>query len=163
MFENKIVTDLTALFGAITGTLALVFQYYIYTKDRSRLRLIPSMAIVSSLTDNPIDRQKLIDFKLDVVNTGRRVAFVESVHIEVRQNWWRRFFSPKVKIGVFDGAESKRFVQINEGEKEHFSLNRWTGSFNVIASKMAKNEKVVVTLTTGEEVSKWFETVKPKT
>lgn len=153
------LTDLAAFWGAFSGTLAVLLQILLFYKDRVKIELLPQMVIRSSLSSNPLDSTPLIDFNVDVVNNGRRVAFIEEVGIRMKGKF--RLFSRRraTTIQLFSAKDDGGYKQINEGQKLGFEKRRWIGDFIVMAENMGDKEKVYVKLTSGAEIEKAFGTI----
>jgi len=82
----------------------------------------------------------MIDFDVEVVNVGRRVARIEEVGIHIFGK-----VSPRdkhgVKIIVFSGNDDGVF-SLQEGEKKVFELRRWPKTLQDMAEHFADEETV---------------------
>lgn len=156
------LTEITAFLGALTGTFALLFQASAHIKDRSKLRPSPKMSICSSFSRNFTDAAEMIDFEVDVVNIGQRVAIVDKVSLSVNYSWWKRFFLKKysTEIIVFLAQSENQCKVLTEGQKFTFELRRWDDLLQNLSETMNVKEYVIVKLTTGQVVKAKFTTTK---
>jgi hypothetical protein len=145
----KIITAIVAVWGAITGTIALSTQLLQLRRDRTNLKLKPRMTIGCSIDKGVIEAMEMIDFDVEVVNVGRRVARIEEIGIYIRGK-----ASPRDKHGVniivFNGKEDGVF-SLQEGEKKVFELRRWSKTLQDMAEHFADEETVYVRLTSGKQ------------
>ena len=74
---NTSPIDYIAIWGAVTGSVALIIQLLQFARDRSRLKLDASFLICSDI-QRPEMRLK---FELNIVNIGRRPIVIESAGV----------------------------------------------------------------------------------
>jgi hypothetical protein len=153
----KIVTAVVAVWGAITGTIALSTQLLQLRRDRTDLKLQPQMTIRSSINKDLIDAIEMIDFQVEVVNVGRRVARIDEVGIHIKG---RAKLQDKhgLNIIVFNGKEDGIF-SLQEGEKKVFEMRRWPRTLQDMAEHFADEESVYVRLTSGKQYSALLRTL----
>ncbi len=158
MPDSSSWTELAAFWGAFTGSIAVVIQGAHFFKDRAKIVLEPRMSVASSMSPDPIESAPLVDFEVEVVNKGRRVAIIEEVGISFKGK--RTGLRPRraTKLVVFSVESEGKFVQLLEGHKKKFELRRWQGTENDLAEAMAPSEKAYVKLTSGQVIKKKFKT-----
>ncbi len=156
------LTDITALWGAVTGSFALLFQASAHFRNKSKLKLSPKMSIGSSHSRNFTEAAKMIDFEVGVVNVGQRVAIVDKVSITVKYSWWRRIFLKKygADVIVFPAESEEQYKVLTEGQKFIFALRRWDDLLQNLSKTMNTQEYVMVRLTTGQVIKAKFTTAK---
>ncbi|MBN1142321.1 MAG: hypothetical protein JXB25_11100 [Deltaproteobacteria bacterium] len=157
MTKVEILTLGIAFWGAVTGSIALLIQFLQHRGDKSDLKLIPKMSIGSSVLGGMIEARELIDFELEVVNVGRRVARIDEVGISVKgKNPSKN--SHVLKIIIYDSQQND-VASLNEGEKKIFKLHRWNRTMQDIAEYFSENETAYVRLTSGKQIKERFDTV----
>jgi len=153
------LTDIAAFWGAFSGSLAVILQGLVIYKDKAKLKLIPTMTIASTLSSDPREMSPLIDFEVNVVNNGRRVAFIEEVGIHVKGKWNLFKRASGVKVILFSSKNEGAYKQIDEGHKVTFQKRRWLDHDITLAENMANKELVYIKLTSGEKINKTFKTI----
>ena len=156
------LADAAAFWGAITGTCALLFQASTHLKNRARLKLSPKMTIGASFGRGYTDSAELIDFEVNVVNIGQRVAIVDKVSISVKYSWWksRLLKHNSANIIVFPEKSDEEHKILTEGQKYSFKLRRWDEDLQSLSECMNDHEYVMVRLTTGQVIKSKFKTIK---
>jgi hypothetical protein len=160
MDVERLITYVTAgvaVWGAITGTVALSLQYAQHRRDKSELKLIPKMSIGTSARGSLIDAMEMIDFEIEVINVGRRVARIDEVGISLRRNT-----GGKGKHGVnllLFSSKDEEVVTLEEAEKRVFQLARWEKTLEDVAEHFADEETAYVRLTSGRRFEAKFKTV----
>lgn len=112
--QNWIAENWLALFGAVTGTIALLIHYlsYRHTRNKDKIGLAVSWAPHSRREDNirllaetesreEYDRPRMVEvFEVTVTNLGNVTA-------------------PLSRVGVLTGAGSERLAYISDGKHLH--------------------------------------------
>ena len=113
---------LIAVWGAVTGTLAIAIQLTLYLKDRSQLKLTAFMSMVSN---EKMPEHHLV-FKMEVVNHGRRVAYIRRAGIQLEPSVmaiggkWTK--ADESELTIFDADRTGRTVELAEGKRHLFVL-----------------------------------------
>ncbi len=121
-------TDVAAFWGAFSGSIAVVIQGALFFKDRAKLVLSPRMAITSKMSSNPVEGMELIDFEVEVVNVGRRIAVIEEVGIKVKGKKTGFWSKPAMNLIIYPNDSKGEPTQLTEGQKKTFELRRWQGT-----------------------------------
>ena len=157
MKQVEALTLIIAFWGAITGSIALLIQFLQHRGDKSDLKLTPKMSIGASASDEMIKAIELIDFEMEVVNVGRRVARIDEVGISVKGKTTAKN-GPGLNLVVYD-SQKDGVVSLNEGEKRIFKLHRWSRTLQEMAEQFSENETAYVRLTSGKKIKERFRTV----
>ncbi|WP_340481417.1 hypothetical protein [Vibrio anguillarum] len=154
--------DIAAFWGALTGSFALLFQASAHFKNKAKLKLSPKMSIGSTLSRDFVEAAEMIDFEVDVVNVGHRVAIIDKVSISVKYSWWRRLFLKRysTEIIVLSAKTEEEYKVLTEGQKFTFKLRRWDEQLQSLSEIMNEREYVMVRLTTGQVIKGKFKTSK---
>jgi len=84
---KEAITIAIALWGAITGTVALILQYRIFRKDRAKLVVEPSFTFYFKNNDYPPS----VNLKTNVFNVGRRPITISQVFVRINPDeWWKK-------------------------------------------------------------------------
>lgn len=157
MTQVEYLTLGIAFWGALTGSIALLIQYLQHREDKSELKLIPKMSIGSSASGGMMEAMELIDFEIEVVNVGRRVARIDEVGISVKGKKPSKN-AHGMNIIIYDSQEDD-VVSLSEGEKKVFRLPRWNQTLQDMAEHFSENETAYVRLTSGKQIKERFGTV----
>src|SRR5699024_8840286 len=111
--DNALGTTL-AVWGAITGTLALLIQFLAYRRNRARLKLRVDMYTHWHYPD-PSDKKV---FKLHVINSGQESSYIQLVGIEPYP-LGSIFGVGGSTIPIFNEGD---YVEISGGNKHVFTL-----------------------------------------
>jgi hypothetical protein len=140
---------LVAAWGAITGTTAIILQGVQFYRDRSILLLTATHSFSADL-GNPKGR---LVFELEIVNHGRRVAYLEDAGIEMpvtspKPGTWNN----SAVINIFPRNQT-RSIALNEGQKTILTLDPFPKEF---ARALGKKGTVFVKDTRGRAFKKTF-------
>lgn len=154
------VTLITAIWGALTGTLALVVQALQYFADRGKL-------VVAAHMSQRVDRanpKSRISVDVDVVNLGRRPISIEHVGImlpnppkkekEVVRNM-------RTSTPLFDAQSANKLFRLEEGQKHTFRSDPFPQAWGRALYAVGKKGTAFVRLTNGKEYRATFYLIDP--
>jgi hypothetical protein len=113
---------LVAGWGAVTGTVAIAIQLTQYFTDRSQLKLNAFM----SMESNEKLPEHHLAFTMEVVNHGRRVAYIRRVGIQLEPSVmaiggkWTK--ADESELTIFDADRTGRTIELAEGKRHLFVL-----------------------------------------
>lgn len=134
-----------------------MIQYLQRRDDKSDIKLNPAMTVGASMLAGVREVTDLIDFELEVVNVGRRVARIDEVGIFIKGKKPSKN-SHGMSILIFDSKE-EGVVSLEEREKRVFQLRRWSMTLQDMAEHFADYEEAYVRLTSGKRISERFKTI----
>ncbi|MCW5554327.1 MAG: hypothetical protein KIS67_19480 [Verrucomicrobiae bacterium] len=158
------ITLFVAVWGAVTGTIAIAIQLAQHLADRSRLKLKARMSIESN-EKQPEHQQPEhhVVFTLEVVNHGRRVSRIRRVGIELEPREMSiggMNMKPKEsEITLFDADKSGQFVELGEGKRHCFVLEPFPEK---AGETFRETEVAFVTDTLGRKFTTNFQTIRLK-
>jgi hypothetical protein len=140
-------TFLIALWGAVTGTVAVGILVGQQLLDRSRIEVKASMSHrVGHL--EPVAR---LSVEVEVTNRGRRSVTIEQVGVVLPDDGKRDRNVARKETAIFDATAAGKSLRLGEGEKQTFRHDfppeQWD---RAMAGKTAR---VFVRLTSGKEYS----------
>jgi hypothetical protein len=158
---------LAAIWGAITGTLALVIQLLQHLADRPKLVLRSSMGIKSD-AQNP---KHHLYVRLEIVNNGGRSARVERIAVMLPESTApiipRREQSSTLRLVssefvLFDAETKGRFIEIPPGGGKHVheQYNFPENTARVMFQEQ-KEGKAFIRLTSGKKLFTTFFLIDP--
>ncbi|MEI7819562.1 MAG: hypothetical protein WCK55_01495 [Verrucomicrobiota bacterium] len=119
MNTTESITLSTALWGALTGTIALLIQLKQHHADRAHLKLDAVLSITSDRTS-----KTRVTFTIDAVNHGRRLIRIESAGIELpptKPPLPEGVIEERNELFVFQSERAGRRVEL-EGEGGKFTF-----------------------------------------
>ena len=116
--------DLIAVWGAVTGTIALLLQLCSHFSDRHRLKA----TVVADMQLNEDRSDATAEISFELRNVGRRICRIERIFI---LGGWPTSFSMIIfqlfRIGkryvLFDAKTASDLICLSEGEKETVVIN----------------------------------------
>ncbi len=99
----------------------------------------------------------MIDFELEVVNVGRRVARIDEVGISIKGKA-RQKGKHGVNLLLFS-SKDEEVATLEEEDKRVFRLDRWERPLEDMAEHFAEEETAYVRLTSGRLFQAKFKTV----
>ena len=158
---------LAAIWGAITGTFALVIQLLQHLADRPRLTLQSSMGIKSDAR-NPVHH---LFVRLEMVNNGRRSVRVERMAVLVpgttapiipKREEGANLKLVSSELVLFDAEDKGRFIEISpEGGKYIHEQYNFPENIARVMFQEQREGKILVRLTSGKELFTTFCLVNP--
>lgn len=152
------VTFAIALWGAVTGTIALVLQLLEYRADRSDLR-------ISAHLSNTVDRQRpsaRLVFVIDAVNHGRRVVTIRKAGIELPPPDDRLppgVLAQTSYVRIFDSDEMGPAVTLAEGGNHAFRIDPFPVE---TARNLPYHSTAFIEDSVGRRYTCTFYTIKPE-
>lgn len=136
-----------ALWGAVTGTVAVGIVVIQPLLERSRLVIKASM---SHRVDHlqPVAR---LSVELEVSNRGRRPVMIEQIGIVLPDGGKREPNGARKEIPIIDATAAGKSVRLGEGEKQTFRHDFLPEQWDRALS--GQTAKVFVRLTSGKEYS----------
>ena len=115
----NLITLIIAIWGAITGTIALFLKIRIFFKERPKLKVLPQIEYSFSGVELPPS----INFKIKVTNIGRRPVYIGKIFAIYKSDSWIK--------NIFRINENNRFYyltsggskELTEGKAELFNSN----------------------------------------
>ena len=151
------ITFVIAVWGAITGTVAIVLQVLQYRADRSDLRI---SAHLSSAVDRQRPAARLV-FEIDAVNHGRRPVSIREAGIQLPPS--EEPLEPGVlartsHVRIFESSAA-RSVTLAEGDRHCFRIDPFSVE---TARKLPYHATAFVEDTLGRRYTSKFYTIKPE-
>jgi hypothetical protein len=152
------ITLTIAIWGAATGTVALVLQYLQHRADRPDLRIT---AHLSNTVDVRHPQARLV-FALEAVNHGRRPVRIERVGVELPpkdEPLPEGVFSQSSWVNVFDTEFGQPSVELGEGAKHTFRADPFPIDH---AKTFRTRETAFVEDSRGQRYTTQFYTIRPE-
>ncbi len=107
-----------SLWGAITGTIAILFTWSSHRKDKANLKLDASLNMARDKVDDPLQWRLEINFR----NAGRRPCYIDRVALEFPPAKSLKFgdldlnVSGPIRMTIFNSKEHG-LISLNENQK----------------------------------------------
>ncbi len=124
-------TLIIAIWGAITGTIALLLKYLDTLKDKPSLNIQPEFIFSFPLPN-------IVNFNVKIVNDGKMPTVLNYIYTTRKRKTFKEYFSKKEKIYLFFNLEK----EIGSGELKKYYVDRESLNKKVDLKDV---EKVVVT------------------
>ena len=135
MNTSALITLSTALWGAVTGTIALMLQLARHRADRPILKLDAVLRLTSDRTS-----KIRIVFTIEAVNHGQRLIRIESAGIELppaKAKLPEGVTEERSELFVFQSERAGGRVELDEGNKFTFGLDPFPRELLSALSKRA--------------------------
>jgi len=158
MAEPLTITLVTAIWGALTGTLAVGIQLFGHITDRGRLSITGSM---SQVVDRTYPKPRLC-VAVNVCNHGRRPVVIEQIGLKLPSTPDPKAIGPVLTTApLFDARTSGEHLRLAEGEKREFRIDPFPPMWGRALYKQGVKGEVFARLTSGKEHSASFFLINP--
>ena len=153
----KKLVDLAGIWGAITGTAALLIQLFQFLADRPKLVFKASMGISSD-----VNLGKKLFVQLSIVNQGRRQVKIERAGIILPKAKLFGFTSERSDYVMFDAHNKGKLVDLlPDGGLITFTEKDFPKNIAQQMHKQFKSGKAFIQLTSGKELIAKFFLINP--
>jgi hypothetical protein len=125
-----------AIWGAVTGTIALIIQGMQHLADRAKVKLEASMSFAS----NAVNPRIHLCVQLSVLNEGRRLVRIESAGIIMPNTMLKTFAKPGQPSLSLESSSSCRELFNAKTKNKHLELSADGGKFTFTDDFFPENE-----------------------